>query len=320
MVLLIPSDLVITGWTMDTSVRDFILALTVGCIVFTTFIKTTTIIPLMRRFKIDQLHEVEEVEFIEGRMYMLIEVLAKIERLAMKDYITTEERDILMTQYHIDMQKTKELLDTLIFDKKEHLPELIRRVVTLHALGIEKYHLRELYMYNEISEEAFKTLIRKMEAQIYRIETGRPQLRGENEEEDSVIFVEKWLRKLQVLFSRKTDKVLAKYMIARARKVTSDKAIKGLIVLQGIDFITGRKEFQEVVSLYEDFRTKAHQECENIRKEHHDKILAFDSRLTNKSLLKTQASIVEDLYHKEIISPKLYLHFKEIIEADIYKK
>ena len=109
-------------------------------------------------------------------------------------------------------------------------------------------------------------------------------------------------------------------MISRARKVTADKAIKGLVVLQWIDFIAGRKEFREVISLYKEFREKACRECENLQKEHHDKILSFDSRLTNKSLLKTQESIIEDLYHKEIISPKLYIHFKEIIQADIYGK
>lgn len=134
MVLLIPENLTVSGWNFDVSVRDFILALTVGCIVFTTFIKATTIIPLMRYFKIDKLHEIEEVEFIEGRMCMLIEVLSKIERLTTKEYITEEEHNLLMREYREEMRKTKELLDTLIRDKKDRLPDLIRRVVTLHAL------------------------------------------------------------------------------------------------------------------------------------------------------------------------------------------
>lgn len=103
MVLLIPENLTIAGWAMDASIRDFVLALTVGCIIFTTFIKATTIIPLMKYFKIDKLHEIEEVEFIEGRMYVLIEVLAKIERLASKEYITKEEHDILTKQYREEM-------------------------------------------------------------------------------------------------------------------------------------------------------------------------------------------------------------------------
>lgn len=191
--------------------------------------------------------------------------------------------------------------------------------MTLHALGIEKYYLKELYMYNEISEEAYKILMKKLSGQIYRIESGRNQLK-EEEEDDKATILEKWLSKFQKLLSKSSDPTLSRYMIVRARKVITDKAIKGLIVLQGIDFIAGRKEFQEVLALYGKFRKKAYDECENIRKEHHDKVLAFDSKLTNKSLLKTQESIIDDLYHKEIISPKLYIHFKEIIEEGIYRK
>lgn len=65
MVLLIPEDLTLPGWTMDISVRDFILALTVGCIVFTTFIKATTIFPLLKRFGLLEFGEDEEAEIIK---------------------------------------------------------------------------------------------------------------------------------------------------------------------------------------------------------------------------------------------------------------
>ncbi len=50
MVLLIPENLAVPGWTLEMPVRDFVLALTVGCIVFTTFVKATTIFPIMRHF------------------------------------------------------------------------------------------------------------------------------------------------------------------------------------------------------------------------------------------------------------------------------
>ena len=86
-------------------------------------------------------------------------------------------------------------------------------------------------MYNEISEEAFKILMKKIESQIYRIESGKPQIKNEDEE-DSFTFFEKLLHIFQKLLSKNTDIILARYMISRARKVTADKAIKGLVVLQ----------------------------------------------------------------------------------------
>ena len=53
MVLLIPADLSIPGWMLDISVREFVLGLTVGCVVFTLFIKALTITPMMKKLHID---------------------------------------------------------------------------------------------------------------------------------------------------------------------------------------------------------------------------------------------------------------------------
>lgn len=53
MALLIPADLSIPGWTLDIAVREFVLGLTVGCVVFTLFIKALTITPMMKKLHID---------------------------------------------------------------------------------------------------------------------------------------------------------------------------------------------------------------------------------------------------------------------------
>jgi CPA1 family monovalent cation:H+ antiporter len=52
-VLLIPADYRIEGWNLDHSVRDFLLALTIGCILATLFIKSPLITPIMKKLKID---------------------------------------------------------------------------------------------------------------------------------------------------------------------------------------------------------------------------------------------------------------------------
>jgi len=38
-----------------------------------------------------------------------------------------------------------------------------------------------------------------------------------------------------------------------------------------------------------------------------------------KSIFKLEEKIIEELYEKEIITPKLYLKFKEEIEENIYR-
>ncbi|NCO31697.1 hypothetical protein GW891_02600 [bacterium] len=43
-----------------------------------------------------------------------------------------------------------------------------------------------------------------------------------------------------------------------------------------------------------------------------------EARLVNKSLLKLEEKTIKDLYHKEIITPKLYLKFMDEIEKEMY--
>jgi len=45
--------------------KDFIIGLTISCIMFTLFIKATTIPFFMRKFQITKLHELEEFEYYE---------------------------------------------------------------------------------------------------------------------------------------------------------------------------------------------------------------------------------------------------------------
>lgn len=113
--------------------------------------------------------------------------------------------------------------------------------------------------------------------------------------------------------------ILARFMRTRARLVMTDSAIKGLIVFEGIDFIAGRKEFKEIKDLYVGFYDKAKMKHTQLFIADKELLIEFDSHLANKSLLKQQEIIVEDLFQKEIISPKLYIRFKEEIEEKIYE-
>jgi hypothetical protein len=55
-----------------------------------------------------------------------------------------------------------------------------------------------------------------------------------------------------------------------------------------------------------------------VMNEHKTILSQVESSLADKSLLKLEEWIIEDLYSKEIITPKLYIKFKEEIEEEIY--
>lgn len=79
MALLIPPDVSMVWQGTNISVQSFILALTVGSIVFTTFIKATSIIPLIKKLHIDKLSLIDSITYIESKILFLLGIVDRIE-------------------------------------------------------------------------------------------------------------------------------------------------------------------------------------------------------------------------------------------------
>lgn len=78
MALMIPSDFNPSWWTLSTSIHDFVLALTIGCIVFTTFVKATTIPMVLKKLKITTPTSMDAIDYELGRVLFLAKLLSKI--------------------------------------------------------------------------------------------------------------------------------------------------------------------------------------------------------------------------------------------------
>ena len=82
MALFIPADFVLPEWPLQTSVRDFVLALTVGCIIFTTFVKATMIPYFLQKFKITAPTSIDTIDYAQGRVLFLLKIIAQIKDTA----------------------------------------------------------------------------------------------------------------------------------------------------------------------------------------------------------------------------------------------
>lgn len=135
MVLLVPEGLTLPHWSVEgVSVRDFLLSLTLGCVVFSVFVKTLTIGPLIRRFKIDKLHEIEEFEYAEGRILMASAALEKIKKVRKDGYVDSVEERLLTAKYSKILEEARQDARDLMERKGGEFGNLVRRVAALHAL------------------------------------------------------------------------------------------------------------------------------------------------------------------------------------------
>jgi len=302
------------GWSYDFSIKDFLLVLTIWSIMFTLFVKAPTTPIIMRRLKIDKLHRLEEFEYEEWRILSNLKIIQKINLSFKKAYLTQIEYDELKDKYSARLNEAVKKMKKILEEKWEDPKTLIRRALSLHALGIEKQYLKELFFYNEIDEKNFKYILRKIEKQIERLELSHEQLRSiSNRHNDYDIF-----SKFVVWIYKRTSTDLDSYIRNRTRLIITRKVIKELKLLADIDFWFDKHLFDEIIELYAMFNKQADEKRIKIFTTHKATINAIESKLVNKSLLKLEEKTIKDLYHKEIITPKLYIRFMEDIEREMY--
>lgn len=313
MVLMVPDNFTLPWWNLPYSIKDFLTVITIGSIMFTLFIKAPTMAPMMRKFGVTKLHELEEVEYEEWKILTSLKALDKINTSYNKWYIIQEEFDELKEKYEIILKNSVENIKALVKNSDAKAEDLIKRTISLHALWIEKRHLKELFAYNEIDEHNFKHILHKISRQIERIETNQAQIKT-LEEKNMYDIYEKIALKFQKEYT-----YIDEYIRNRAKLIITRKVIKELHELKEIDFGFDKVVFDEVIDLYEKFNKMAEDRKNKCFTEHKINILWVEARLMEKSIFKLEEKVIHELFEKEIITPKLYHKFIEEIEENIYK-
>ncbi len=303
-------------WSYDFSIRDFVMVITIWSIMFTLLIKATTITAFMKKMKIDKLNDLEQFEYEEWKIMAFLKILEKLKNSYEKEYITKKEYDKLKNKYEIELKQAVKWLKSLLDWKKEKAVVLVKKAVTLHSLWIEKQYLKELFHYNEIDENNFKYILRKINRQIERVEWWNEQLsKVKNiKYKDYDIF-----QKLVSKFDKEEVTDVNVYIRNRTKIVITRKVIKELNELKKIDFWFDNAVFDGVIELYNNFNKIAEDKKQEIILKNNIIIENLESELYNKSLLKLEEKVINDLYEKEIITPKLHIKFIDEIEEAIYK-
>lgn len=219
-----------------------------------------TIAPLIRRYGIDRLTEAGELEYAEGKALLAMGALEKIRRIRKIGYIDEEEARTLSEKYETSLREAEELAKGLKERMGDRYGTLVRRVATLHALGIERYWLRHLYKYNEIPEPVFKVVMKRLSAQVRRVERGELQIDKTRGRPSRTDIFERAGEYLVDRLEPKIPEVKARYLEVRTIHVITEKALEELVGLGKIPFVGESPEFREVVELYVGFLKEAEKE------------------------------------------------------------
>ncbi len=302
------------GWNYDFSIKDFILILVIGSIMFTLIIKATTIPALMRKTKVSKLHSFEKFEYFEGNILMMISVLSKLDMMYKKWWIIKKEYKHLKSKYGDRLEKWVKDFRKFLKDHDKSSEKLIRRAVSLHSLWAEKKFLKELFLWNEIGEKNFRYILRKIEQQIDRLSTGKGQLRKVNKwENDYDIFqrIALWA------YSEKTSPADI-FIRNRARIIIIKRVIAELDELSRYDLGFDKNVFENIKVFYEDLLSKAKKKLNRVVASFEKTTVILDTKLAEKSIFALEYRMIDDMLDKWVISDKLYIKFKDEIEKDFY--
>ncbi len=317
MVLLIPDTLVIPGWDAYMSVKEFMLSLTIGCILTTLFLKATTISTFMKKLKLDKLTVVEEIEYQEAQALIHHEVSKRLETYTQRGYIDKESAHSLRQLHDQQFKNACRKISDLSQDTKA---DIAHRVLRMFAIGIEKRNLKELYHHNEVTEIVFRRLNGKLQLQLEAIEAGnlQPNMSIHTDSKDIFENMATWVRTKLSPVIQEQEKINT-YIYYRAQVILSRKVLKELLTIeqQYARNIFTPTALKHVTELYTTFKQQSTKKMEQIHNENPNLINTVMRDLAQKGVHKIEESILKDLFEKELITPKLFITLKEELKNTV---
>lgn len=307
MVLLIPDDLSIPGWTFAYSVKKFVVAVTIGSIYFTLLVKATTIGKVMNMLGIDALTPEEEVGYHKSRAQMYDESLAKIDELLATQHLNEQQHQLLQQHY----RKLHDDECVRCRDSIGDSSELIENMLRIYALGVEKDTLKDVYQRGEITEKIYKKILNMLCIQTERVERGKKQVHSVDEH-----FPIDTLERFVLLVGRlafwrdHTFKPEELYIYYRTLNMIVEKVVEALVAMESSslsEVFDDRSALEKLLALYRGLHINTRQKMDSLIKNNAELLNSLNQKAAQKSLYAVQLETLGKLHKNEIITNKLYI-------------
>ncbi|MBI1309145.1 MAG: sodium:proton antiporter [Proteobacteria bacterium] len=309
MVLLIPDTWRPEGWPYPYAPKDFIMALTIGCIYATLFIKAVSIGPLIKKTGLDSLTDVEKLEYRDASGYIHAHVIQRLDTLKEKGYVDAAG------YAHV----CKKLEDIRSAAEKRfkiaHKPSLTHAALHIHALGIERYYLQDLFNHGEINDRIMRRIQGNIASQLDKLEHGEVlgshpgSVKGD------------WLDTLTDVFHRiikrnKEDFFIEKFLYYRAKAIITRKVVKEMAQFseENVKLFTS-EEVSPVIERYRAYNKAAEAQLSTLLAEHKAALEKVNTSLVALAAEKHQHQLLDDLLYRELITPKVHISLRNKLKV-----
>lgn len=309
MVLLIPDTWRPEGWSFTYTPKEFIMALTIGCIYATLFVKAVTIGPMIKRMGLDSLTDVEKVEYRDASNYIHAHVLQRLNTLKEKGYI--DNPGYLYVQEKLEATFSAAQKRFKITSKEN----LTHAALNIHALGIERYYLHDLFSHGEINDRVMRRILAMITSQLHKLE------RGETLGDHPGSVPGDWLDRFtdvihHLVFRSPEDAFTEKFLYYRAKAIITRKVAKEMAQFSedNVKLFTP-EEVKPVIDRYRAYNKAAEAEITNLLREHGTALEKVNSSLAVLAAEKHQHQLLDELLYRELITPKVHISLRNKLEV-----
>ncbi len=298
MVLLIPDDLSLPSWSYAFSIKEFIIAITIGCIYFSLLIKATTIGTVIRWLKIDVLMPYEQLSYYKGKALIYHDFISRIKAFHEDHQISQQQYESFTKDYlNRYQQATKQCQQY-----KMSTSHMVGNILKIYTLGIQKRELKRMFQYDEINENIYKKNLIILETQTERIEQDQPEIKSLN-----TYFIP-WRSYFFNWLGKKQPEELYLYYQTQYRLIS--KVLHEMSELKNsplVEIFSDPDAFDDVLSIYQHLQSKS---VEQMKKEiSSNRVLLDDinAKSVTAFLHTAQHDTLKGLHDHKIITSKLYV-------------
>ncbi len=300
-VLLIPEDFMLEGWSFAYSPRELLLALIIGCILATLFIKAPLIVPLMRRFGISENDPLKDAHEADLGVYYLLTERARLLSHMNKGFLNPEQYGRLVHQVEGKLAQAeagrRAMVDThgrVVFDQSLHLA----------MVHIELSILKRLRINDEVSEKIYRRIHNKLTLQQEKIEQARHNDIDPSVYTDRKDVFDRLVAFVQSPFDHSREDTLEQRLeYYRAQMIMGRKAVQ---IIESMQAEHGtpvflEASFEEVTSLYRRYKENSAAKADALIAQHEAELSPYLAKLAERSLSSSGARALAYLSDKGLV-------------------
>lgn len=314
-VLIIPADFTIDGWDYSFSPRDFLLALIIGCILATLFIKAPLIAPIMRRYNVTEFDPAKSAYESDLGVYYLLTERQRLESHYAKGFFSQNQHERLSLHVEERLLKAEQRRQELL---EKYGETIFAQSLHMAMVHIEMTTLKRLYLNDEIGEKTYRKLHGKLSLQLEKIEYAQYNKIDPGAYSDRKDIFDRLVNFVQHIFSKKPGQqqlLEEQLQFYRAQMIMARKAV---VLMERMQEEFGQPIFmpamyEQVSARYKGYHEQSKARLEQLMEEHPKELSAYRAQLAEHSLTFSGHRALTYLHDvglvNEVIEKKIHSQF-----------